>query len=134
MAHSDLGALYTSRRFSRRLHLDLRYPDTSEFIFGIRQDNLVFADYTHDLTWESGGHFAPYKEWAMVQISMEFFYIDNHTTVKFDTNSGSDTKTYNVENYAFFDNPNYHHTVGGIAHHTKFFNPLTGFIFEIAFE
>ena len=37
MTHSDLGALYTSRRFSNRLHLDLRYPDTSEFIFGIRQ-------------------------------------------------------------------------------------------------
>ena len=70
----------------------------------------------------------------MVQISMEFFYIDNHTTVKFDTNSGSDTKTYNIENYAFFDNPNYHHTVGGIARHMKFFNPFTGLIFEMAFE
>jgi len=129
MAHNELGALYTSRRF-----LDLRYPDTSDFIFGIRQDNVVFCDLTHEQIWESGGHFAPYKEWAMVQMSMEFFYIDNHTTVKFDTNNGSDTKTFNAENYAFFDNPNYHHAVGGIAYHTKVLNPLTGFIFELAFE
>jgi hypothetical protein len=46
MEGEEVGTLYASRRFP----LDRDFPNSSEFIVGIKQDNLVFIDQTHDIT------------------------------------------------------------------------------------
>lgn len=113
--------------------LDRAFPNTSEFIFGIKQDNLVFKDQTHDITWETTGHLAPFRTWKMIQFSMDFDPVTDTTEIMFQSDDVVDSKTYQQKNYAFFDNPHYHHFIGGIAHDFKLYNPFTGLIYELAF-
>jgi hypothetical protein len=93
----------------------------------------VFFDPANKIEVVSTNKMAGYLVWNLVWIQWSYDTYTNDTELTFNMNNGDEIQKFTLSNYAFQDNPRYHHFMGGISQSLNLHNPFKGYIFEVQF-